>query len=82
MLVPTITKRDTHEGRIEAHLDMDTEGKEAITGDTCFGMGKWMMVVTYSASLVKAGLCLNYCYVPSSCRMVELSKYLLNEFVN
>lgn len=66
-LVPTITKRDPPEGKLGDHLK-DTEGEETITGDTRFGMGKWVMVVTYSASLVWAGLCLTHCYVLSGDR--------------
>lgn len=82
MLVPTITKRDTHGGRLGDHLDVDVEGEGGARGDSGFGVGQWMMVVTYSASLVKAGLCLIHCYVLSSCQLIELNKYLSNEFIN
>lgn len=61
---------------------MDNEGERAIISDTRFGIGKWVTTVTYSARLVRAGLCLIHCCVPSSSQLIELNQYLLNEFIN
>ena len=49
-------------------MDADASEEEGVSGDSGFGMGKWKMVVLYSTYLVRAGLWLVHCCVPSTIR--------------
>ena len=67
-------------------MDADTSEEEGASGGSGFGAGKWKMAVLYFPHLVRAGLCLIHCCVPSPIRASGtqhvLNRDLLNGFIN